>query len=169
MKGTPLQRLDQRVRHALPFVVTFLLILLVATPTRLPGFATIAPQLPLVAIYYWAIYRPDLLRPWMAFALGAVADIVGGTPVGISSLVFLAVIGVAGTQRRVLGRSFLMAWWGFAMIGAGAVLLEWAMCSLILGALLPPQAAIFQFLMTMAFYPLLAWAFVRAQITLLRR
>lgn len=169
MKGTPLQRLELRLRHALPFLATLLLILLVATPTRLPGFASIAPQLPLVAIYYWAIYRPDLLRPWAGFALGAVADIIGGTPLGVSSLVFLMVQGVAGSQRRLLGKSFLMAWWGFAMIGAGAQIVEWAMSSMVLVKLLPFKALAFQYLMTLVTYPLLAWAFVRAQIALLRR
>jgi rod shape-determining protein MreD len=169
MKGSPLQRLDQRIRHALPFLSVLIAILLVATPTRLPGFASVAPQLPLIAIYYWAIYRPDLLRPWAAFALGAVADIIAGTPLGVSSLIFLGVLGLADSQRRILGRSFLMAWWGFAMTAAGAALVEWVMSSVIMVTLLPAQALLFQYMMTVAVYPLLAWAFVRAQLALLRR
>lgn len=169
MKGSPLQRLEQRLRHALPFVATLLLILLVATPMRLPGFASIAPQLPLVAIYYWAIYRPDLLRPWAGFVLGAIADMIGGTPLGVSSLIFLAVQGVAGSQRRILGRSFLMAWWGFALTAAGSTIVEWLLTSLVMVKILPVRAAAFQYLMTLSIYPLLAWAFVRAQVTVLRR
>lgn len=169
MKVSPLQRFDQRVRHAFPFATIVIFILIVATPSRLPGFASVAPQLPLVGIYYWAIYRPDLLPPWVAFMLGAVADIVAGTPLGVSSLVFLAVQGVVGSQRRFLGKSFLMAWWGFAMIGAGALLIEWIMSSLVLVTILPVQALGFQYLMTLSVYPLIAWAFVRAQIALLRR
>jgi len=169
MKGSPLQRLDQRIRHAFPVLTILMSILIVATPSRLPGFASVAPQLPLVGIYYWAIYRPDLLRPWAAFALGAIADIIAGTPLGVSSLVFLAVQGVVESQRRLLGKSFLMAWWGFAMLGAGALLLEWVMSSIVMVRLLPVQALGFQYLMTLSIYPLLAWAFVRAQIALLRR
>lgn len=169
MKGSPLQQLDQRIRHALPFVATLLSILIAATPSRLPGFASIAPQLPLIGIYYWAIYRPDLLRPWAAFALGAIADMIGGTPLGVSSLIFLAVQGVVGSQRRIIGKSFLTAWWGFAMVAAGALVLQWAMSSVVLVVLLPVRAMVFQYVMTVTVYPLLAWAFVRAQIALLRR
>jgi len=169
MKGSPLQRLDQRVRHTLPFIATLFLILLVATPTRLPGFASIAPQLPLISVFYWAIFRPDLLRPWAAFALGAVADMISGTPLGVSSLMFLAAQGVAGSQRRVLGRSFLMAWWGFALVGGGAMLLEWAATSLVLVKLLPLRALGFQYLMTLTVYPLPAWVFARTQLALLQR
>jgi len=169
MKGSPLQRLDQRIRQGFPFVTVLIAILIVATPTRLPGFASVAPQLPLIAVYYWAIFRPDLLRPWAAFALGAVADIVAGTPLGVSSLVYLGVLAVAGSQGRVLGKTFLMAWWGFAMTSAGALLIEWMMSSVIMVTLLPARALLFQYLMTLTVYPLLAWAFVRAQIALLRR
>ncbi|HEY1722873.1 MAG TPA: rod shape-determining protein MreD [Magnetospirillaceae bacterium] len=169
MRGTPLQRLEMRLRHALPIVITLFLILIVSTPMRLPGFASIAPQLPLIAVYYWAIFRPDLLRPWVAFLLGAVADIISGTPLGVSSLVFLAIQAVADSQRRVLGRSFLMAMWGFILIAAGAMAVEWIMSSLVLVTVLPIKALIFQYLMTLTFYPLLAWVFVRAQVALLRR
>lgn len=169
MRGTPLQRLEMRLRHALPVLITVFLILIVSTPMRLPGFASVAPQLPLIAVYYWAIYRPDLLRPWMAFLLGAVADMIAGTPLGVTSLVFLAIQAVADSQRRVLGRSFLMAWWGFVLIAAGAMAIEWVMCSVVLVTVLPVKALAFQYLMTLTFYPLLAWAFVRAQIALLRR
>ena len=169
MKGSPLHRFDQWIRHALPFVATLLSILIAATPSRLPGFASVVPQLPLIGIYYWAIYRPDLLRPWAAFALGAIADMIGGTPLGVSSLIFLTVQGVVGSQRRILGKSFLMAWWGFTMVAAGAIILQWAMSSVVLVVVLPVKAMAFQYLMTITVYPLLAWAFVRAQIALLRR
>jgi rod shape-determining protein MreD len=161
--------MDQGIRHALPFMTTLLSILLVATPTRLPGFASVAPQLPLIGIYYWSIYRPDLLRPWAAFALGAIADMIGGTPLGVSSLVFLAVQAAVGSQRRTLGKSFLMAWWGFTIIATGALALEWAMSSVVMVMVLPVKALAFQYLMTITVYPLLAWAFVRAQLALLRR
>jgi rod shape-determining protein MreD len=158
-----------RLRHALPFVITLFLILIVSTPMRLPGFASIAPQLPLIAVYYWAIYRPDLLRPWAVFLLGAIADIIAGTPLGVSSLIFLAIQAVADSQRRILGRSFLMAMWGFALTAAGAMVVEWVMSSVVLVTVLPVKALLFQYAMTMIFYPLLAWIFVRAQLALLRR
>ncbi len=169
MRGTPLQRLEMRLRHALPFIVTLFLILVVSTPMRLPGFASIAPQLPLIAVYYWAIYRPDLLRPWAAFGLGAIADMIAGTPLGVSSLVFLAIQAVADSQRRILGRSFLMAMWGFTLTAAGAMVVEWIMSSVVLVTVLPVKALVFQYVMTLIFYPLLAWIFVRAQLTFLRR
>lgn len=170
MKGTPLQRVDQAVRQIFPFVLTLLLVLIVATPSRLPGFASITPQLPLIGIYYWAIYRPDLLRPWAAFLLGVIADVIGGTPMGVSSLVFLAAQGVCASQRRFfIGKSFLVAWWGFGMVCAGSLVMEWAFSSLILVKLLTPRALLFQFLMTAAFYPLLSWVFMRVQLGLLQR
>lgn len=169
MKGSPLQRLDQRLRHALPVALVLLMILVVATPMHLPGFASVAPHLPLIGIYYWSMYRPDLMRPSAAFILGAVCDIVAGTPIGVSSLVFLATLAAAEWQRRALGKSFLTAWWGFALVGGAAMALDWAMVSLVAARLMPARAELFQYLMTLAFYPLLGWGFARAQLALLRR
>lgn len=170
MKGSPLQRMDQWVRHLLPFGLTLLLVLVNALPTRLPGFAAVAPLLPLIGVYYWAIYRPDLLPPWVAFALGLINDIIAGTPLGVSSLVYLLVQGMTSSQRRFFhGKPFLIAWWGFGLVGAGALSLQWALVSMIVGHMLDPQAVVFEFLMSLSFYPLLSWFFARTQLSLLYR
>ncbi len=169
MKGSPIQRVDQGLRHTLPFVITLLLVFMAATPTHLPGFTPIMPQLPLIGVYYWAIFRPDLLRPWTAFALGAISDIVAGTPLGVSSLTFLAVQGFCESQRRFfLGKSFLVAWWGFGLVCAGALAIEWVGGCLVMLRLLAPGGLLFQYLMTVMLYPLIGWAFIRVQLAILR-
>ena len=170
MKGSLLQRLDLAIRHLLPFCLTFVLVLINAMPTRLPGFAAVTPQLPPIGIFYWAIHRPDLLPPWVAFALGLFNDIVAGTPIGVSPLVYLLIQGMAASQRRFFhGKSFLVAWWGFLLVGAGALFLQWLLISVIYGRLLEPRAVMFEFLMTVSFYPLLSWLFARTQLALLHR
>ena len=37
---------------------------------RIPGYAEIAPVLALMAVYHWAIYRPNLMPLWSIFVLG---------------------------------------------------------------------------------------------------
>ncbi len=170
MKGSWLQQLDLKARHLLPFVLSLFLVLVDATPTRLPGFAAVTPQLPLIAIYYWAVYRPELLPPSVAFGLGLVNDIVVGTPLGVSSLVYLLIQGLTASQRRFFhGKSFLVAWWGFALVALGGLGLQWVMVSMIFARIIEVRAVMFEFLMTASFYPLLSWLFSRAQLALLRR
>ena len=170
MKTTFLQRLDQVVRQLLPFSLTLLLVLLDAMPTRLPGFAAVAPLLPLISVYYWAIYRPELLPPSVAFALGVINDVIIGTPLGVSALVYLLVQGMTASQRRFFhGKSFLVAWWAFGLVAVVALMLQWILVSVIFGHMLAPQAVIVEFVMTVAFYPLLSWLFARTQLALMRQ
>ena len=170
MKGSLLQRMDQWVRQLLPFGLTLALVLVNAVPTRLPGFAPVVPLLPLIGVYYWAIYRPELLPPSVAFALGLVNDVISGTPLGVSSLVYLLTQGMTASQRRFFhSKPFLIAWWGFSLVGMGAFSLQWALVSLIVGRMLEVRAVMFEFLMTVSFYPLLGWLFARTQLALLRR
>ena len=61
---------------------------------RIPGYAEIAPVLALMAVYHWAIYRPNLMPLWSIFVLGVLQDLLSGVPLGLYILVFLTVYGV---------------------------------------------------------------------------
>ena len=74
----------------MPSASILALMLVNALPTRLPGFAPVVPLLPLIGVYYWSIYRPDLMPPALAFGLGILNDVIAGIPLGVSSLVYLA-------------------------------------------------------------------------------
>ena len=168
MKET-LQRVDHGVRHLLPFILTLMLLLLQATPTRLPGFSSVAPMLPLIGIYYWSIHRPDLLPGAAAFLLGFVNDIIVGTPLGVNSLVYLLVQGITSSQRRFfLGKPFFVTWWGLGLTALVAIGLEWILVSMLNGVLLKPTAVLVELVMTVAVYPLLSWLLARVQHSLLR-
>ena len=148
--------------------MTLLLLLLNAVPMRLPAYASVAPMLPLMGVYYWAIYRPDLLPPWAAFLLGLLDDILGGTPLGVNALVLLLVQGVAASQRRFfLPKSFVVAWLAFAVLTAGAVALSWLLVAA-LNRPLDPAPTLFRYLMTLGVFPLLTWALARAQMAFLK-
>jgi rod shape-determining protein MreD len=161
--------MDQGVRHLVPVGLTLFLILLDAVPMHLPEFAMVVPLLPLIGVYYWSIYRPDLMPPAMAFGLGLVNDAIAGTPLGVSPLIYLLAQGMTASQRRFFhGKPFRIAWWGFGLVGTGAFLLQWVLVSLLVGHSLELHSVMFEFLMTMCSYPVLSWFFARAQLALLR-
>ena len=161
--------MDLWVRHLLPLGLTLLLVLMEAMPTHLPGFAEISPLLPLIGIYYWSIFRPDLLPAVMAFFIGLLSDIIMGTPLGVSALIYLLVQGTTASQRRFfLGKPFVVAWCCFCLVAIAAVFLEWALVSMLNGHVIPLPAVLFEMLMTVACYPLFSWLFGRAQGALLR-
>lgn len=169
MKPSVWVRMDTWVRHLVPVGVTLMLLLLTAIPTRIPGLSGIIPMLPLMGVYYWAIYRPDLLPAWSAFLIGLLYDIIGGTPLGVNALVLLSVQGIAAGQRRFfLGKSFMVAWWAFGLLAAAAAGATWLLVTILHGQALDASPVIFDYLLTMGLFPLLTWTLARTQMAFLK-
>ncbi len=169
MKLTIWQRLDLVARQMVPFVATLLLIMLALVPLRLPNAAPVVPWFGLIAVFYWTVYRADLMPPIAVFGVGLFHDFVAATHVGVGALLLLMVhLAVLPQRRFFMSRSFAVTWIGFAVIAAGAMLLLWLLNMLLEGMLLSPAPAAFQFLTTVAAYPPTAWLFTRLQRWLLR-
>jgi rod shape-determining protein MreD len=169
VRPTLWQRMDLWARHLLPVCLTLLLLLLSLVPMRVPDFANVAPKLTLVSIYYWSIYRPDLLPVHAAFLLGLLLDIVSAMPIGVNALIFVLLHGFVSSRRRFfLGKGFLVTWWAFSVIGGGAIGLSWLLASALLGRWMDVQPVLFTYFLTMASYPVFGWFLIRAQVTFLR-
>jgi rod shape-determining protein MreD len=163
-------RLDQTARNLVPFSLTVLLVFVGELRWPLPGFSMIAPMLPLMAVYYWAIYRPDLLPAYAVFFVGLLLDLLGGGPLGVHVLVFLLVFGTMTLQRRFfLGKPFFVVWLGFALVGVGASVVSWALFSLLLHKGMTVWPLLFQLVLTLALYPFVSWLFIRIQRDFLGR
>ena len=94
---------------------------------------------------------------------------MGAAPLGVGTLLLLLVYAIALSQRRLFfGQPFLVVWWGFMMIAAGAMSVGWILASLLAGAAIDPKPVIFAYLMTLALYPAIADLFARAQRAFLR-
>ncbi|MDE1148441.1 MAG: rod shape-determining protein MreD [Azospirillaceae bacterium] len=154
------QRLDQAGRHLVPFCATVASMLLGMTPLQLPDYSFVAPPLTLMSIYYWAIYRPDLLRPLLVFGIGVLQDLLGGSPLGMSALVFILAYWLVLTQRRYfLGNSFLFLWFGFALVAVGAGVVQWLAYSLMTVHLVGAMSAAAQAGLAIVVFPIPAWCF----------
>jgi len=170
VKPSLFQRMDLWARELLPLITTLGLLLLSLTPTHVPGWAGVAPVLTMMAVYYWAIYRPDLLSPLVAFAIGVLQDVLAGTPLGVNALVLLLIQGATASQRRFfLGNTFAVAWWGFALVAFAAVVLAWLLASVVYGQLLQVRAVMFQYLLTLSLYPVVSWGLAKTQAALMRQ
>jgi rod shape-determining protein MreD len=165
----PLRRLSLAIRGTVPLILALALVLLSVVAYGVPDLAVVTPSFGTMAVYYWAIYRPDLLPAPAAFLIGLAQDVLGGGPTGLMALVLLLVHAVTVSQRRVfVGKSFLVGWWGFAIIASGAGLLTWLAAAAWFGALPPVAPSAYQTLLTIVLYPCIAWLFSRVHLTLLR-
>lgn len=162
------QRVDRFGRNLAPAAITICLLLAAAAPAPVPGVAPLAPALVLASVFYWTIHRPDLLRPSALFAIGLLQDLLTGGPVGVNSLILVALHWILLTQRRLfLAGTFIFMWFGFALTVASAVAAQWLFYAIANVAVLPFQAPAFQALLTLALFPPIAWAFMQVHRTFL--
>ncbi len=161
--------LDILARKLIPFVLALLLMVAGMVPLQVPGLSPIAPAWGLIAVYFWIFHRPDLLPPWTIFLLGLIQDLMSGGPLGVNAFVLLVVYAGIGSLRRVMADApSRMIWANFLLIAAGAFFLSWCLNCLIAGRLIGSTPALLQCLMTVAFYPPLAWVLARTQRAVVR-
>ncbi len=169
MKQGLWHRLDIIARSLSPLAITLLLIMLGMIPLQIPNIAPVIPALALIAVYYWAVHRPELMTVWAIFLIGLFHDLLSGGHIGVGILALLLVHIIVDTQRRIFARSSFQALWVlFAPVAAAAMYLMWLLNCLMQGEFLEVGPVLFQYLTTVAAYPCLAWLFAQAQKVLLR-
>ena len=164
MNATFWQKIDHWARSASPFILSVFLVILSIVPIYAPDYDRISPVFVLASIYHWAVYRPDLLPLLAVFILGVFQDIFLGTPMGLYVLVFLTVYGIVLSQRRFLvGKSFVIYWFGFSIILVLASVESWIIASILNVTVLEFGSIVFQYFLFLGIFPIMAWLFLRWQ------
>ncbi len=169
MKSNLAYQTELSARRAVPIAVTALLSLVGMVTIPIPEYGLIAPSLPLIAIFCWTVWRPDLLPFTAVFTIGLFEDLMRGTPIGSTALVLLVAQGFVRSQQTTLyGKTFGTLWAGFAITGLLATTTMWLVMSLTMLQMLDPMPALFQLLLTLALFPLVAQFLLRLQRSVLR-
>lgn len=157
-------RLDVVARSISPFFVTLLLILLALVPLHISEISPIVPALALIGVFFWSVHRPDLMPIWAVFLLGLAQDILTGGVIGPGIVGLLVAHALVVWQHRFfLAASFAVIWFAFLLVAAASLAVTWLLTCIAMMTLLDPGPVFFQYLVTLAFYPCLAWAFLRGQ------
>ena len=157
-------RLVNFARSGIPFFVSLLLVLAAMLPYGLPKSSLAAPVLALISVYYWSVFRPELMPAGAAFLLGLMVDVLSGGPPGLNALVLILVHWAASGQRRALaGKSFAVGWLGYLLIAAGAAVVSWFFASLFHATAIEPVPLIVSHAIGTAAYPLVAIFLSRMQ------
>ena len=165
-----LNQVDNFLRGLIPVTLTLFFVILGVLPYGVPFLATIFPALALISVYYWSIHRPELFPATAVFAIGFIQDILSGSPLGLTAFILLLVHGFIVNQRRVfLGKSFLVAWWGFGLVAIGATLVSWLIASLFNEMVMEPLSVFMQLCTTVAVFPAFSWLFAKLQGGLMRQ
>jgi len=154
------QRLDVLARNLIPAALGVALVVLSTIPFYLPGYGPVAPNLVLMAVFYWAVFRSDALSPVTVFFIGLLQDILTGAPPGLNAAVLVLVRTFAASQNRVFrGKSFLVLWFGFVLVGIAAAFVIWLFSATYHLTLIDPSPVVFQAALTITLFPFLVWVF----------
>lgn len=158
------QKLDRGARTLSPVLFALLLMLVFMVPLHLPNFGTIAPSIALMAVFYWAVYRPDLVGPVSVGLLGFIQDAISGAPLGMNALICLLVYSTVVSQRQLfLAHGFFILWWGFMLTTLIAGLMGWAVTSVMHFEMVRFSPVLYQAAASISLFPPAAWLFGKIQ------
>lgn len=165
MNSTPVAAWVNRwLRNLVPVATTFVFVLIGQLPLPVPFLNDVAPAFALMSLYYWLVFRPDLMPYAAVFGLGIVQDAVAGAPLGLYALVYLLVQALVLNQRRfIVGKPFWVFWSAFALVAPTAACAAWLLASVARGTLLAPGTAVVGLVMTIILFPAIAWLLVNTQ------
>lgn len=105
------------VQYTTPYALLVILFVLDHLFLRWSAVNDIRPGFFLMALYYWAIYRPRLLPPTFIFIIAIAQDVIEYTPLGLHALLYLPLFVFLRRQRRFFyEQPFLVVWFGFVAI-----------------------------------------------------
>lgn len=153
--------LVQQVWRALPLLVTLSLMLLCLAPMNLMQGLLPAPDVALVAVFFWAIHGPAFLPPWAVFVIGGAQDFSTGSPIGFWIVLYLVAYGFTLSQRVFFkGRTGIGVWLGFVLVAFMTAALAWVFGMMVFGRWLHPVDAFGQAAMSAVLYVPLARLFL---------
>ena len=156
-------QLGEWLRLAAPALVSLLLLLISIAPWR-PFDAPLGGALVGAAIFYWSVYQPEAMTPWVAALIGLASDVLGLSPFGLSMLMALIICGSAQFWRQQLAdASFFLVWLAFAATSLVIFFFSWALAALILERWPDPWPIAMQNIVNVALYPVLTLLFGRLQ------
>lgn len=126
------ERLEAAGRMFVPYALMAVLFILNVISAPYPLSMIFKAPFFLMAVYYWSIYRPALIPPWLIFLIGLLLDLLSGLPLGLNAAIFLLCRMAVTDQRRFLAsQNFVMLWIGFTLVHICFVLAQWLVFSLI--------------------------------------
>ena len=151
-------------QRILPPLSAIIFVMLSYVPIYFSLLNNIRPDLGLIAIYFWMMYRPDLFDLKSVAAMGIVDGIMSSSIFGLGLFTYLVMYLLMTNLRKYFsGRSFIVIWYGFMAFSLAAVLAKWLIASIYHAHFLPVSPLLFSYLTGAAVYPLVSTIFAGLQ------
>ncbi|HEY4343489.1 MAG TPA: rod shape-determining protein MreD [Parvibaculum sp.] len=161
---TPASRASRVVMMILPFIIGLFCVLLSFVPIGRIFGTSVMPAFALMAIYYWAVVRPDMFPVYAVFLVGLLSDLLSAGPIGLWAFVYVLTYTIVLTQRFLaVNAPFSVFWFGFLLAALVAGAISWGVASIIYGVILSVKPILMHMLVTVAVFPLMAFLFGRIE------
>lgn len=141
--------------RSVPLLASLSLMLLSYIPLGSKIGGNARPDISVICVYFWLIYRPDLFNLFSVFVLAAAADIFTATPFGLNLFALLLMyILVTNTVKYLNGKPFALLWLVFAVFLLLPLLGKWLAASIYYRQFLSVGMLTFAYLTTVTFYPI---------------
>jgi rod shape-determining protein MreD len=98
----------------IPTLTLLFSVILIILPYKSHNMILLMPFIGHIVIYFWTIYRPQMLPYSIIFIIGLIKDILESNVLGLSSLSFLLFKVIINTQRKhIYNNNFIVVWAGF--------------------------------------------------------
>lgn len=150
-------RLEYILKMIVPYGALFFLFVLSLISAPYPLDIVLKSPILLMAVYYWSLYRPTLLPPFLVFAAGLAFDLISGTPyVGLTALLLLLCRFAIVDQRRFLmAQGFMIVWLAFICIDMIYFAAQWLIFSIFETRLMPIENFMPSFILGLILFPLI--------------
>lgn len=126
----PTEFINWALRLLLAQGVIVLFAFLMVVSFSMPHAGDFKPFFLLMAVYYWAIYRPTVMPIAYTFFLGILVDLMAEMPVGLTAFLLVGVQSLVQRSRLFLmGQAYVMVWLGFAIVAIVYALALWFLMS----------------------------------------
>ncbi len=139
-------------------LVTALTAMTAAPPIWTPGVSPLGFGL---GVLVMVLYRPDAMPVWLVALLSLLKDAAMGTPFGFSGCAILIVLWFFAARARAYQRQ--SPWFVWLVLAAYLALLQAVECLLggLFGFKLSYESALFAWMMSLPFIPVLQWLVAR--------
>jgi rod shape-determining protein MreD len=143
--------IENGLRLLAPASLLFAMFMLSVSALPLP----VKPLWLLMLVYYWSIYRPAIMPPWLCFVTGLLFDFISGLPLGGNAAIFTLVQMIVRDQRRFLmGQPYVTIWAVFSLVATLTLFTQWSLYGLVSNGFAPITPVAVSLLATIAVFPL---------------
>ena len=143
------------VRLVYPKFLVIFFVFFSCVPFRIVHVDYIFPSLDVMVIFYWCVFRPELMKNGFVFSMGILKDLLLASPVGISAVVNLIVRTLVLKKSAYVKSTFAKLWLLFAIILGVITIIKWLVFSFVENSWLDFELLFIQYILSVFFYPLI--------------